>query len=123
MLTSCATKTKFLASSVLPAAQGYAKVGRDIDHNYVIQIRISDLAEIERSQNSNQSYVVWMETNKGINKNLGQLKTSSGLLSKQTKASLETISPYQPIKIFITSENHVYVKFPHKHIILSTDRF
>jgi len=61
LLFPCAAKTLFPASS----AQGYAKIGRDIDQNYIIQIHISDLAKIEILPNPNQSYVFWMETNKG----------------------------------------------------------
>ena len=123
LFASCVTKTSFLASSVAPAAQGFAKVGKGNDQNYIIQIHISDLAEVERLQNPNRSYVVWMETNKGINKNLGELKSSSSFLSKQLKASLKTASPYKPIKIFITTENRLYVQNPGKKVILSTEIF
>jgi len=48
LFAPCVIKTSFLASSVVPAAQGSAKIGRDNDQNYIIQIHISDLAEIER---------------------------------------------------------------------------
>jgi len=123
LFASCVTKTSFLASSVVPLAQGYAKVSRDNDQNYVIQIHISDLAEVERLQNFNRSYVAWMETNGGVNENLGELKSSSYFLSNQLKASLKTTSPHKPIKIFITAENRIYVQQPGKEIILSTDRF
>jgi len=123
LFTSCVTKTSFLASSSAPAAQGYAKIGRDNDKNYAIQIHISDLAEVESLQDPNQSYVAWMETDKGTNQNLGELKNSSNFLSNQFKASLYTTSPYKPIKIYITTESRLYVQKPGKKIILSTERF
>lgn len=123
LFDSCVTKTSFLASSVLPAAQGYARVSRDNDQNYVIQIHVSDLAELDKLQNSNRSYVAWMETNKGINKNLGELKSSSNFLSKQLKASLKTSSPHKPIRIFITTEDRIYVQKPDTKVLLSTEKF
>lgn len=123
LFSSCATKTKFLTSSISPAVQGYAKVGRDNDQNYVIQIHILNLPEIENPQNSNQTYVVWMETNKGTNKNLGQLISSPKFSSKQLKASLKAVSPYKPIRIFITIEDRAYVQKPNSKIMISTGRF
>ena len=120
---SCAQKVKFMTSSVVPAAQGYVKVKQDKDNkNYVIKLEISDLADVDRLQTSSVSYVVWMETDQGNTENLGQLNSSSGFLSKQMKASLETVSSYKPSKIYITAEENTNAQYP-GDIILSTDRF
>ncbi|MGA3015374.1 MAG: hypothetical protein ABSD71_15225, partial [Bacteroidales bacterium] len=48
--TSSAKKIPFLTSSVTPAAQGYVKVKKDHNNNYLIKIHVSDLAGIERIQ-------------------------------------------------------------------------
>jgi hypothetical protein len=122
-ITSCAQKIKFMNSSVVPAAEGYAKVKQDNNMNYLIKIEIRDLADVDRLQSSSVSYVVWMETDQGNTENLGQLDSSSGFLSKQMKASLETVSSYKPSKIYVTAEENTNVRYPGDRIILSTDRF
>jgi hypothetical protein len=121
--TACAKKIRFLQSSVVPAAKGYVKVKTDNNNNYVIKIDISDLADVERLQTSKASYVVWMETDQERIENLGQLNSSSGFLSKQMKATLETVSSYKPTKIFITVEEFSDAQMPGEEIILTTDRF
>jgi hypothetical protein len=121
--TASAKKIKFLPSTVVPAAKGYVKVKTDNNNNYVIKIDISDLADVERLQTSKASYVVWMETDQERIENLGQLNSSSGFLSKQMKATLETVSSYKPTKIFITVEEFSDAQMPGEEIILTTDRF
>src|SRR5690606_25623988 len=92
--TSCAQTVKFQNSSIVPAAQGQVKVKQDNNDNYKINVNIRDLADIERLDSSNKTYVVWMETKQGTTENIGQLKSSRGLFSSQRKASLETVSSY-----------------------------
>ncbi len=122
-LGSCARKTNFLISSVVPAARGYVKVKNDSNNNYAIQVHLLDLAEVKRLQPSKETYVVWMITDKQITKNLGQINSSSGLLSKTLKATFETVSSFKPIKIFITAENDPAISYPGTHVVLSTDNF
>ena len=119
--TSCATKMVFSTSKVVPAAQGWVKVSRDNNKNYVIKISITNLAEVERLQPQKQTYVVWMVTNEGLTKNIGQLNSSKSFLSKKLKASLKTVSSFNPVKIFITAENDPGVQYPGDQVILSTD--
>jgi hypothetical protein len=121
--TANAKKIKFLQSAVVPAAKGYVKVKTDNNKNHVIKIEIRDLADVERLNTSKISYVVWMETDQGRTENLGQLNSSSGFLSKQMKASLETVSSYMPTKIFVTAEEFVNAQYPGDRVILTTDRF
>lgn len=121
--TSCAQKTAFLSSSVVPAANGKVNVKQDNNKNYNIEVEIQDLAEVERLQSSKQTYVVWMETDRGNVENLGQLKSSDSFFSKQKTASLETVSSYKPIKIFVTAENGIDVRYPGNQIILTTNNF
>jgi hypothetical protein len=122
-ITSSAQKIKFMTSSVVPAAEGYTKVKRDNNKNYVIKVEIKDLADVDRLETSSVSYVVWMETDQGNTENLGQLNSSSGFLSKQNTASLETVSSYKPSKIFVTAEEFTNAQYPGNELILSTDRF
>jgi len=121
--TTGARKMVFLTSSVVPAAKGYVKLKRDTNKNNVIKIHISNLAEVSRLQPSKQTYVVWMVTDQGKTENIGQLKSTKSLLSKQLKASFETISSSRPIKIFITGENDGSIQYPASLVVLSTSEF
>ena len=123
LFPACSQKVTFLNSSVVPAAQGSVKVKQDNNQNYVIDVEIKDLAEVERLQSSKQTYVVWMETDRGNVENLGQLKSAGSFFSNQKTASLSTVSSYKPIKIFVTAENGIDVRYPGSQIILTTDNF
>jgi len=123
LIASCATSESFLNSSVVPGATGKIKVKKDGNQNYVINVDIADLAAVERLQDSKQTYVVWMETEKGNTENLGQLKSSTGFMSKQHTASLETTSPFKPVRIFVTAENEGNERYPDQKTILTTDTF
>jgi len=118
-----AKKVGFLSSSVVPAARGYVKVKRDINENYLIQVKISNLAEVNRLQPSKQFYVVWMITDREITDNIGQIDSSTTFLSTKLKASFKSVSASKPIKIFITAEEDPSTQSPDERIILSTDRF
>ena len=122
-VTSCAKKYTFLNSTIVPAANGFIKVKKDKNKNYIVKIEVSDLAEVDRVQSSQTTYVVWMETDEGNAQNLGQLKSSSSFLSKRHTASLETASPYKPVKIFITTENGTNTQYPGEQVVLTTDTF
>ena len=64
-----------------------------------------------------------MQTDRGNAENLGQLKSSRSFFSKQKTASLETVSSFKPVKIFVTAENGIDVRYPGNQIILTTDKF
>jgi hypothetical protein len=118
-----AKKVVFLSSSVVPAARGYIRVTRDTDENYIIQVRISNLAEVNRLQPSKQVYVVWMVTDREITNSIGQINSSTTFLSTKLKASFKKVSSSKPIKIFITAEQDADTQTPDEQVILSTDRF
>ena len=120
---SCGTTVSFLNSSVVPAARGSVKVKTDNNRNYVIQISLSDLAESSRLQPSKLTYIVWMVTDRDLTKNIGQLNSSKGFMSKQLKGSFKTVSSDKPAKIFITAEDDAAVQYPGTLIVLSTERF
>jgi hypothetical protein len=61
-----------------------------------------------------------METDDHSAKNLGQMKTSTGMINKALKASLETVTPLKPHKIFVTAEDDADVQYPGAQVILTT---
>jgi hypothetical protein len=125
-LTSCNKKIAFLTSAVVPAARGNVVVKKDKNMNYVINVEVTELAEVSRLTPAKQSYVVWMDSNKEIAKNIGKINSSMGGLAgigKSLKASFQTISSSKPNKIFITAEDDASIQYPSSQIILSTDNF
>jgi hypothetical protein len=120
---SCTRTLYFGTSPVVPAAEGKVTIRKDRNKNYVIQVRVSDMAEVSRLQVAKLTYVVWMGSDKGRTENIGQLKSSRTFFTKQLKASLNTISTSSPDKIFITSENDGSTSYPIGQVILTTDKF
>lgn len=122
-LAACSKKISFLTSSVVPAARGYVSVTTDKNKNNVIEVHLSELAEVQRLQPARQTYVVWMLTSEDVTKNIGQIKSSSGMMSKQLKASFETVSSFKPVKIFITAEDDADTQYPGNQVVLETGKF
>jgi hypothetical protein len=123
IIASCTKSETFLNSSVVPAATGKVKVEKDNNSNYTVKVTIKDLAEVGRLKTPKQTYVVWMETEKGNSENLGQLKSTTKFMSKQHTASLEATSPFKPVRIFVTAENESNVRYPDQETILTTAIF
>ncbi|MEO7045312.1 MAG: hypothetical protein ABI091_08360 [Ferruginibacter sp.] len=65
-------------------------------------------------------YIVWMNSDNHSAKNIGQIKTSSSLLSKTLKSSLKTVSTTQPTSFFITSEDDANIQYPAGVVVLTT---
>ncbi len=124
VFTSCAKKIHFATSAVVPAATGLVKVSKDRNKNYEIQVEVSNLASPERLTPPKKVYVVWLVTRENATKNIGQLVSSGRLFSKSSKASLKTISPYNPLRIFITAEYEGSVLQPGSPVVLDvSDQF
>jgi hypothetical protein len=121
--TSCGKNIAFQNSSIVPAAEGKVSVKKDSNKNYSIAIKISNLAEVTRLQPSKNVYVVWMETEESLVKNIGQIKSDTGFMSSKLKASFETVTSFKPSKIFITAEDNADVQYPGMQLILTTNRF
>jgi hypothetical protein len=64
-----------------------------------------------------------MVTNEDKTENVGQLISSSGILSKGMKASFKTVTSSKPIKIYITAENDGNITIPEGEVVLTTDNF
>jgi len=118
-----AKKVKFLNSSVVPAARGYVKVNRDKNLNYVVNINISNLAEVFRLEPSKLSYIVWLVTEDSITMNMGKINSTTGFLSKNLKATFKTVTSLKPVQIFITAEDDPSRQYPGKQVVLSTNKF
>ena len=116
--SSCTKRVYFTTSSVVPAANGEITVKSDKNNNYVIQMKITNLAEVNRLQPPKNSYIVWMETDRGLTKNIGRLTSNNNL-----NADFETISSFKPVKIFITAEEDESTQYPGTMVVLTTDRF
>jgi argininosuccinate synthase len=122
-ITGCSKKINFSRSSVVPAAEGKVKIKKDKNKNYSIDINIFNLAEAGNLVPPKKTYVVWMETDQSSTTNIGQLKSSSGMLSKALKASLNTISTFKPTRIFVTAEDDATVSYPQGQTIMTTGNF
>ena len=120
---SCSRKVTFLTSPTVPAARGFVKVKKDDNKNYLIKIDLSNLAEVTRLQPSKNAYVVWLESDDHVAKNIGQIKSSESLLSNKLKASFETVSSSKPSKIYITAEDNAEIQYPGSQLVISTDNF
>ncbi len=123
LTSSCTRKTAFEVSTVVPAARGDVKVTKDKNKNYVIQIEVHNLAEVERLQPSRKAYVVWLVTDAGEARNIGQIKSSSSTLSSKLRAKFESVSATKPTKIYLTAEDDATVLYSNNQAVLTTSYF
>jgi len=123
--TSCvqSKKVHFNTSTVVPGAEGTVKAKKDKNGNYYIGIAIENLAKPTQLTPSKKTYVAWIETQENGVKNIGQVSSSSSFLSKTKKASISTVSPYRPIRIFISAEDDGGIEEPGTQVVLTTDSF
>jgi len=121
MLPSCARKMSFQTSTVVPAAEGSVKVKKNKNKNYDINLSVIRLADPSRLNPPKKVYIVWMDTEQNGTKEVGQLNTSSSLLSKTMKSSLKTSVPFQPTDFFITAEDDADMHSPSGQVVLRTN--
>jgi len=121
MLPSCARKMSFQTSSVVPAAEGSVKIKKNKNKNYDIDLSVIRLADPSRLDPPKKVYIVWMNTQDNGTKEVGQLKTSSSLLSKTMKSSLKTSVPFQPTSFFITAEDDADAHSNSGQVVLRTN--
>jgi hypothetical protein len=122
-MPSCAKKIRFETSTVVPAARGSVLLKKDRNKNYVIDVTLYDLAEVDRLHPAQNNYVVWMENGEGKIKNLGHIISGHPFLSRKLKASFETTSSAKPTRIYITAEIESAAVFPSNYLILETHHF
>ncbi len=122
-IQSCSSKISFQTSSVVPAAEGSIKVKKDKNSNYKVELNVMRLADPTRLNPAKSVYVVWMDTQNNGTKNIGQLKTKSGVFSSTLKSSLNAVTPYKPIRIFITAEDNADITYAVGQKVLETSNF
>ena len=123
LFLACSQKFVFSISPVEPAAEGSVKVKQDKNDNYKIDLNVIRLAEPGRLSPPKNVYIVWMTTNENGTTNIGQLKSSSSLLSSALKSSLNTVSSVKPKDFFITAEDNAAVQSPNGLVVLKTNAF
>jgi hypothetical protein len=123
LLQSCATKIAFRNSPVVPAAEGWVKINKDKNKNYTMDLKVIRLADPKRLTPPKSVYVVWMFSEKNGTQNIGQLKTSSSLLSKALKSSLKTVASFRPDGFFITAEDNADIQYPGSQEVLRTQPY
>ena len=106
-LLSCNQYIKFPVSTVLPAAEAEVKISRDDNQNYVIDLKVNNMASPDRLPEPKQFYVVWISDEAGKIHNVGML-----LSDKNNNASLLTTTPFNPVDIFVTAEDSGNVTVP-----------
>jgi hypothetical protein len=119
--TCCSHSLKFMPSSVVPGAEGEVKVKTDKNNNYAVNVNVLNLAEPSLLASPKSTYVVWMETADHGTQNIGRLTSSHGMLSKARKGSLETVTPYRPIRFFITGEDRADTQYPASETVLTSE--
>lgn len=107
LMTSCVTVVKFPVSEVTPSADITAKIKKDKQNNFVIEIVANYLASAERLTPPKKIYVVWIRTKENGTNNGGQLKVENA-----KKATLKTLTSFEPMEIFITAEDEGNVTLP-----------
>ena len=123
IIQSCSHKVQFQKSSVVPAAEGSVKTKKDKNGNYSIELYVKRLANPKRLSPAKQVYVVWMDTENSGTKNLGQLKTSSGMFSSELKSSLKTTTAFKPVRIYVTAEDNADITYASGQQVLETGNF
>lgn len=107
LVASCTSTTKFPVSSITPAAEITANVKHDKNNNTLITVTANHLAGAERLSPPKKTYVVWITTSdKGVN-NIGQLNSKNS-----KKATLEALTSFKPLEIFITAEDEGNISYP-----------
>lgn len=118
---ACSKKVAFGISEVVPAAQATAKIKKDKNKNYEIDLRINHLASPDRLVPPMEFYVVWISTeNNGI-KNIGQITSTSSFMSSTLKGTLKAVTSFKPREIFITAEENASVQWPGSMVVVRSE--
>ena len=99
------------------------KIKKDNNENYSLDITLRNLVESRKLQPPRNTYVVWSETDRNGIQNIGQINSSSGLFSSTLKASLKAVTPFKPVRIFITAEDDVSIRYPASLVVMTTRSF
>ena len=118
LISACSREIVFPVSEVVPSAEASLQVNEDSNNNYEIELEVQNLAKPDRLTPARRNYVVWMVTKKQGTINLGNLN-----VNKKGNATLETSTPYEPIRVFITAEDDKKPVIPSTQIVLDSQEF
>lgn len=118
LISACSRDIVFPTSEVVPAARAVLKVDMNKSDNYDVNLEVQSLASPDRLTPPRRNYVVWMVTKKHGTINIGNLR-----VNKKNKADLETVTPYEPIRIFVTAEDGEEVVLPSTQVVLDSGKF
>ena len=118
LVTACSTRVVFPESPSMPGADVVFKVDKNKNNNYELELEVDNIARPNRLVPPRNNYVVWLETSSHGTINIGNLRVSS-----KNKGSLMTVTPYKPIRVFISAEDKQDVIFPSSQIVLSSEEF
>ena len=107
LMTSCMTTVRFPVSSIVPAAEITVIKKHDKNNNYSIELTAKNLAKANRLNPQMNNYSVWIITDDGATKNIGQLTNRNA-----QKAVLKTITPFNFSEVFITAEEKGNLTYP-----------
>jgi hypothetical protein len=120
VLSSCSKTVRFQTSTVVPGADAKVKLSKDQNQNNFIEMTVTNLADPTKLTPPKKTYVVWMETNNGI-KNMGQLVSETSYFSSARKATFKAVTPFKPLRFFVTAENNPTISTPGSQIVLTTE--
>ena len=118
LIAACGKKVTFPVSEVVPAAEAVVKIDKDSNKNYEIDLEVSNLAQPDRLSPARRHFVVWMVTKKHGTVNIGSLN-----INRKGNGDLKTITPYEPIRIFITAEDDPKPLVPSTQMVLNSEDF
>lgn len=118
LVTACSKKVVFPDSQVLPGADVELTIDRNKNNNYELEMELENLAQPGRLTPPRETYVVWLVTERHGTINIGNLRPSN-----RNKASLTTVTPYKPIRVFITAEDKQEVISPSSQVVLNSEEF
>jgi len=98
---------KFPVANDAPAADITAKIKKDKNNNYEIEVIAIHLAGAGRLNPPKNNYSVWIIAENGETKNIGQLSHKNA-----KKSVLLTTTPFSVKEIFITAENQANLNYP-----------
>ena len=119
-ISSCARKLTFGISPVVPAAKGSVKIKKSKNNYYTLDVKVVNLAPPKRLTPPRDVYVVWVESKRHAPRNIGTIKSSSGLFSNTLKGELKTEYPRKPTGVFITAEDNGHIQYPGTLVVLRT---
>jgi hypothetical protein len=119
-LPSCSRKMTFQNSRVVPGATGSVKVKKGNNNNYQVEVKTLNLAKPGDLTPAKTVYVVWMNTEENTVRNIGNIESSSGILSQTLKGGLKATATSKPTSFFITAENDGNIQYPGDQVVLRT---